>query len=226
MPVPAYIFLAALAFRLVGAFIGFAANLIIPPFQNQHFTVLGEPHPFWDAFARYDSGWYYNIAEFGYMRGQGAGLKLAFFPLYPLLMRGLGLVLGAEREDFYFAGIVISWLAFAGAMVMLYKLARLDLDESAARRAAIYATLFPFAYFFGVVYSESVFFLALVTTAYAIRTRQWALAAVAGAAMTATRVTGLMAVPGLAWLAWQAARDRSELVKAALAGAASLAGIG
>jgi hypothetical protein len=199
---------------------------MIPPFQDQRFTVLGRPHPFWDAFARYDSGWYYNIAEFGYMRGQGAGDKLAFFPLYPMLMRGFGTVIGAEREDFYFAGIVISWLAFGAAMVMLYKLARLDLDERGARRAVLYGALFPFAYFFGVVYSEAVFFLALVTTAYAIRTKQWALAALAGAAMTATRVTGVMALPGLAWLAWQAAGNRSELLKAVIAVATSLAGIG
>lgn len=220
------ILVAALAFRLISAFVGLTANLTIPPFQNQHFTVLSDAHPFWDAFARYDSGWYYNIAEFGYMRGQGAGDKLAFFPLYPMLMRAGGILLGAEREDFYFAGIVISWLAFAGAMVVLYRLARLDLDERGARRALLYAAVFPFAYFFGVVYSESLFFLALVTAAYALRTKRWMLAAVTGAAMTATRVTGVMALPGLAWMAWRAASGRREKIQAAAAVSASLAGIG
>jgi len=92
-------------------------------------------------------------------------------------------------------------------MVMLYKLARLDLDERHAERAVLYAAVFPFAYFFGLVYSESLFFLALVSAAYAFRTRRWGWAALAGAAMTATRVTGVMALPGLAWMAWQATRS-------------------
>jgi hypothetical protein len=225
-PIASRIFLAALAFRLVSALIGYFANATLPPYQDQRFTVFAGPHPFWDAFARYDAGWYYNIASSGYTRGLGVPDKLAFFPLYPMLMRGLGTALGSRQEDFYFAGIVISWLAFAAAMVMLYKLARLDLDERGARLAVVYAAVFPFAFFFGVVYSESVFFLALVTTAYAIRTKRWPLAAVAGAAMTATRVTGVMAVPGLAWLAWHSASGRSDAVRAAAAVAASLAGIG
>ena len=225
-PTSSRIFLAALAFRLVSALVGYLANVTLPPYQDQRFTVFAGPDPFWDGFARYDAGWYYNIASSGYMRGLGVPDKLAFFPLYPMLMRGLGTALGSRQEDFYFAGIVISWLAFAGAMVMLYKLARLDLDERGARLAVVYAAVFPFAYFFGVVYSESVFFLALVTTAYAIRTKRWAVAAGAGAAMTATRVTGLMAVPGLAWLAWQSASGRSDVVRAAATVAAALAGIG
>lgn len=225
-PLSSRIFLAAIAFRLVSAVIGYVANTALPPFQNQGFTVFARPHPFWDAFARYDAGWYYNIAASGYMRGLGVPDKLAFFPLYPISMRGLGTLFGSRQEDFYFAGIVISWVAFGGAMVMLYKLARLDLDEQAARRAPLYAAVFPFAYFFGVVYSESLFLLALVTAAYALRTKRWLLAAVAGAAVTATRVTGLMALPGLAWIAWQSTSGRSNRIKAAAATAASLAGIG
>ena len=220
------IFLAAIVFRLISALVGYLANANLPQFQDQRFSVFANPHPFWDAFARYDAGWYHNIASSGYMRGLGVPDKLAFFPLYPMSMRGLGTLLGSRKEDFYFAGIVISWLAFAAAMVMLYKLARLDLDERGARRAIVYAAIFPFAFFFGVVYSESLFFLSLVTAAYAIRTKAWVLAAIAGAAMTATRVTGVMAVPGLAWLAWQASRGRSDLVKATAVVAATMAGIG
>jgi hypothetical protein len=222
----ARIFLAAILFRVFSAFVAFLANATFPPLQDQRFTVLGAPHAFWDAFARYDAGWYHNIASQGYVYGAGGRNNLAFFPLYPMLMRGGGTVLGGGSADFYFAGIVTSWLAFAVAMVMLYRLARLDLDDQAAHRAVFYAALFPFAYFFGMVYSESLFFLGMVTVAYALRTKRWALAAVAGAAMTATRVTGVMALPGLVWIAWVAADGRSERIKATLAVAAAMAGIG
>ena len=209
LPVSTRIFIAAILFRLFSAFVAFLANVTIAPLQDQGFTMLERAHPFWDTFARYDAGWYHGIASQGYVFAAGGRNNLAFFPLYPMLMRAGGTLLGSQQQDFYFAGIVVSWLAFACAMVMLYKLARLDLDERSAERAVVYAALFPFAYFFGVVYSESVFFLALVSTAYAFRTRRWGWAALAGAAMTATRVTGVMALPGLAWIAWRATRRAS-----------------
>jgi len=231
LPVSTRIFIAAIVFRLFTAFVAFLANVTFPPLQDQGFTMLGRAHPFWDTFARYDAGWYHGIASQGYVFGAGGRNNLAFFPVYPLLMRGGGTLLGSQQPDFYFAGIVVSWIAFASAMVMLYKLARLDLDERRSQRAVVYAAVFPFAYFFGVVYSESVFFLALVSAAYAFRTKRWAWGALAGAAMTATRVTGVMALPGLAWIAWQATRSISPKPRegglyAALAVAACGAGIG
>ena len=146
--------------------------------------------------------------------------------MYPLLMRGGAWMLGGRQQDYYFAGIVISWLAFAGAMTVLYRLALL-ISRGLRRCAVVYAAVFPFAYFFGMVYSESLFLLALVSTAYALRTRRWVMAAIAGAVMTATRVTGLMAVPGLAWAVWRASsRGSHERSKAAAAVVGMLAGIG
>jgi hypothetical protein len=221
------IFLAALLFRVFSAFVAFLANLVFPQYQDQQFSVFRADNLFWDAFARYDAGWYHGIASQGYAYGEGGRNNLAFFPVYPMLMRAGGWLLGGRQEDYYFAGIVISWLAFCGAMVVLYRLALLDLPRPAALRAVMYAGAFPFAYFFGVVYSESVFFLALVTTAYALRTRQWLVAAVAGAVLTGTRVTGLLAVPGLAWLAWMATRESpGDRLKAAAAVAAAGVGFG
>ena len=223
----ARIVIAAILFRVFSALAAFLANVTIPQYQDQGFSVFRTDNLFWDAFARYDAGWYHGIASQGYIFGEGGRNNLAFFPVYPMLMRGGGWLLGSRQQDFYFAGIVVSWLAFAGAMVMLYRLALIDLPRPAALRAVMYAAAFPFAYFFGMVYSESVFILALVTAVFALKTRRWALAAVAGAIMTATRVTGVMALPGLAWIAWQAAgRDPAQRTRAALAIAGCLAGIG
>jgi Gpi18-like mannosyltransferase len=172
LPVEARIFIAALAFRLFSALAGYLANVTLPQYQDQGFGVFPrQDHPFWDAFARHDSGWYHAIAANGYEYGGAGRNNLAFFPAYPLLMRAGGWVLGGRQQDYYFAGIVVSWLAFAGAMTMLYRLALLDLARPAALRAVMYAAIFPFAYFFGMVYSESLFLFALVTAAYAFRTQ-------------------------------------------------------
>ena len=217
----------AFLFRLAGAVVGFLSNVTIPDYQDQGFSVYERPNPFWDRFARYDSGWYYDIASAGYAFVEGGRSNLAFFPLYPSLMGLGGRLFGGGQEDYYFAGIVISWASFAIAMPLLYHLALLDLPRDASVRATTYAAVFPSAYFFGVVYSESLFFLTLVGAVLALRTRHWLLAAVAGAAMTATRVNGVMFVPALAWIAWKSASPSiRERTWAMLSVAASLLGIG
>lgn len=227
MPIEARVFIAALAFRVFTALVAFLANIVFPAYQDQGFSVFRQEHLFWDTFARYDSGWYHGIASQGYIYGAGGRNNLAFFPVYPMLMRAGGTLLGGRQEDYYFAGIVVSWLAFAAAMTVLYRVALLDLPRPAAIRAVMYAAAFPFAYFFGMVYSESVFLLAMVLTVYALRTRKWVVAALSGAAMTATRVTGVMAIPGLALIAWRVAgADRRSQMLAVAAVAGSMAGIG
>jgi Gpi18-like mannosyltransferase len=154
LPIEARIFLAALAFRVFSALLGFLANVVFPLEQNQGFSVFPRgDHLFWDAFARYDSGWYHQIASQGYeYKGTGRN-NLAFFPAYPLLMRAGGWLLGGRQQDYYFAGILISWLAFAGAMTLLYRLASIDLPRPAAIRAVVYCALLPAAFFFVMVYS-------------------------------------------------------------------------
>ena len=227
LPIEVRIALAAIGFRVIVAFVGFIANLTIPDYQDQGFTVLDRPDPFWDRFARWDAGWYHAIAANGYAYVEGGRNNLAFFPLYPALMGLGGRLLGGDQHDFYFAGILVSWIAFAIAMPLLYRLASLDVPREAAIRATTYAAVFPSAYFFGIVYSESLFFLTLVGAVLALRQRMWVWAAIAGPAMTATRVNGVMFVPALAWIAWHASdgttRDR---VRAALAAAASVIGFG
>jgi hypothetical protein len=227
LPIEARIFIGALAFRLASAAAAFLANIVFPAYQDQGFSVSRTEHAFWDTFARYDAGWYHGIASQGYLYGEGGRNNLAFFPAYPMLMRAGGSLLGGRQEDYYFAGIVISWLSFAAAMTVLYRLALLDLPRPAALRAVSYAAVFPFAYFFGLVYSESLFLLALVVATYGLRMQRWLVGSVGGAVMTATRVTGVMAIPGLALVGWQvAAGDRRRRVRASLTVAAGLIGIG
>jgi hypothetical protein len=217
----------ALVFRCVTAFVGFLSSITIPNYQDQGFTVYPRASDFWDRFARYDSGWYHGIASDGYAWVEGGRSNLAFFPLYPKLMHYLGRAFGGAQHDYYIAGIIISWVSFVLAIVLLYRLALLDLKPDQAIRATTFAAVFPAAYFFGVVYSESLFLLTLVGTALALRTRHWWLAALAGAAMTATRVNGVMFLPALAVIAWHASEPRRDDRIAALSAvAAALLGIG
>jgi hypothetical protein len=217
--------LLALTVRLIAAALAFGANVAFPLDTREQFTVFGSTHLFWDTFARWDSGWYVGVARDGYRFVEGGRSNLAFFPVYPLAMRYAGYALGGRTEHFFLGGIAVSWAAFVAAMVMLYQLARIDLDENGAERAVWFAAVFPSAYFFGLVYSESVFLLLTVTTVYALRTRRWFVAGLAGALAMCSRANAIVALPAFAWLAWRAAgRDREPLISAGLALAAMAAG--
>lgn len=230
----------ALGFRLLSAGLAFLVNAVLPMAQREQFTVFPTTNLFWDTFARYDSGWYFTIARYGYEWVEGGRSNLAFFPVYPMLMRYVALGLGGGRSRVYIAGILISWAAFVLAMIVLYRLAKVESgDDETARRAVIYAAVFPFAFFFGVVYTEALFLLFNVSAFYGFRTRRWWLGAAAGALATATRANGLFIVPALALVAWQEVGGRRKeaggrkevgdgksLVKASLALAGTLAGVG
>jgi hypothetical protein len=226
LSVEARVFIAALAFRVVTAVAALFANIVFPDLTDQGFGVFPRTdHQFWDTFARYDSGWYHQVAAQGYeYKGTGRN-NVAFFPAYPLMMRAVGNLLGGRQQDYYFAGIMIAWLSFAAAMTLLYRLALLDLPRPAALRTVIYCAVFPAAFFFGMVYSESLYLLTLVAAAYAFRSGRWVAGAAAGALMTATRVTGVMAIPGLAVLAWSGAGETPRR-RVLAAGAIAACGIG
>lgn len=203
MPPAAGIAVLALAFRLVSALLAFLTNVAFPDYQPEPFTVYGHPDLFWDTFARWDSGWYFQIARYGYHYTPGGRDTIAFMPVYPLLMRYVGRAIGRAPSDIYLGGIAISWIAFVLAMVGLYRLAALDVSPRRAGRAVMLAAAFPFAYFFGVVYTEATFLAALVWTFYFFRTRQWVSGGLCGAVATATRVNGILIGPALAWIVWR-----------------------
>jgi len=217
---PLRIALAALGVRLISALLALLVNLAFPLYQRQQFTVFGSTSPFWDTFARYDSGYYQGIAWGGYAPLAGGRSNIAYFPVYPLLIRGVGRLFGREHATLYISGIAISWLSFILAMVALYHLARLDLPRRHAERAVLLTMIFPFSFFYGVVYSESTFLLFVVLAFYLFRTRRWVLGGLCGAIATATRVPGVMMLPALAWLAWQHAEPTRRDRLGALAGLA------
>ena len=68
-------------------------------------------------------------------------------------------------------GFLLSCVAFILALVLLLRLARDDLPDDAAAGALVLLGAYPFAIFFGAVYTESLYLLAAVATIYYFRRR-------------------------------------------------------
>jgi hypothetical protein len=130
--------------------------------------------------------------------------------VYPLLMRYIGRAFGRSPGDLFLGGIIVSWTSFVVSMVAIYHLASLDLPRRRAERAAWFTAIFPFAFFFGVVYSESTYLMFAVLTFYCFRTQRWIAGGLCGAFATASRVNGILMLPALAWIAWRTAEKTSR----------------
>jgi hypothetical protein len=203
----------AIGFRLLSALLAFLVNVTFPLAAPRQLQVFADgPSPFWDTFARYDTGYFEQIAWDGYTPVPGGRSNIAYFPVYPMLTRFVGRMFGRHHAVYYLAAIGVAWTCFVLATAALYLLARLDLPPPLAERAVVLTAVFPFAFFFGVAYSESTFLLFTVLAFYLMRTRRWIAAGLCGALATATRVPGILMLPALAWVGWRAGeptpRDR------------------
>ncbi len=150
-------------------------------------------------FARWDSVWFLTIAGSGY----GGGAGEAFFPLYPALVKVAGAPLGSALVG----GALASTALLGVALVLLHRLVALDHGRAVARNAVAVTALFPMAFFFSAVYSESLFLALSVGAVYAARRRHWAWAGALGALAASTRSAGvLLLVPLAVIYLWDTAR--------------------
>jgi Mannosyltransferase (PIG-V) len=138
-------------------------------------------------FARWDSVWYLAIAHGGYDHDP---TRTAFFPLYPLVLRGLGLVISSDL----IAGVVVSLITFAIALGLLYRLSALELDDERARIAVMLIAFCPMAYFFSAVYSESLFLALSLGCFLQARRGKWGWAGLLGGLAAASRNGGITLV--------------------------------
>jgi hypothetical protein len=135
---------------------------------------------------RWDTIWYLQIAHDGY----GTAREPAFYPLYPLLMRGGSLLTGSTA----LAGIAISAAALFAGLVIVHRLTALELGERSAGAAVNLLAFTPMAIFFSAVYTESLFLALSAGTFYAARRERWWAAGLLGALAAMTRATGVVLV--------------------------------
>ncbi len=191
--------------RLVAKAVGVAATLAYPDFIPRSFTPPFEAVAFAETFAAWDSAWYLDIAQRGYTFRADAPSSVAFFPLYPLLIRVGAFLFGGSPQAFWLSAIALSYASFVIALVLLHRLTeRCFGSRDAARRAVLSIAVFPFSFPFTRIYTESLFLLVSVGAIFSAVAGRWRLAGACGALATVTRPNGIVLLVPLAIMALQA----------------------
>jgi Mannosyltransferase (PIG-V) len=176
-----------------GALAVVIVGTIPPPVADGLWRVSHAELP--NLLARWDTFYYYSIATGGYHWNPAlfAPQSVVFFPLYPYLMRWTAVLVGGHV---LLAGLLISLCAFAAALVLLYRLAALEIGDAYAPRVVVLIAVFPYALFFSAVYTESLFLLLSVGAFYAMRRARLEWVAICGILAGLTRPNGFwLALP-------------------------------
>jgi hypothetical protein len=144
---------------------------------------------FWDA------GWYRDVATSGYptvlpvdAAGHVQANAWAFMPVYPALVRA---VQDATGAPFAVAGVAVSAVAGAGAVLVLHRLLARFLSPSSALLAVVIVCVAPVSPMFQVAYAESLQTLLLVTALLLLVERRYLLLVPVVVVMAFTRPLGL-----------------------------------
>lgn len=159
-----------------------------------------------DFWGRWDTAWYLNIIDRGYfLQGDPTLVKsnVAFYPLYPYLVKGLGALLpgSPDHTTYLIIGLLVSNIAAVLALVIIYRLTLLHLRE---RKIAQYTTwlilAFPAGFILSCFYTESIFLLMAGAAFWFGSREKWGLACLAVMLAAICRPIGLGLAAPLAWL--------------------------
>jgi hypothetical protein len=180
------------------------------------------PNLYLDVWGRYDTIWYLDLARRGYeVQGplETVQSNVAFFPLYPLLVRGAHALVPSAWQGtaaLYLCAVAISNAAAIAALAVLFVLVREAWrDADLARKTVLYTLLFPSGFFLSCAYSESLFLLLSAGAFLAAHRGRWWWAGACAALAAITRATGVFLAPALActYLAqrdWSLRRVRAD----------------
>ncbi|MGC8832347.1 MAG: hypothetical protein ACP5PQ_07190, partial [Thermoproteota archaeon] len=162
-------------------------------------------------FCHWDSPHYIDIAKNWYVNVGERRFFIVFFPLYPLLIR----LTTFDWQYVNLSALVVSNVSSIIAAIYLLKLAKLDFEDDVAKRAVLYLSIFPTAYFLCAIYTEALFLALVVACVYYARLENWHLAGFLGMLSSLTRITGLVLLPALIveYLSQQKWKSRKMSIK-------------
>jgi len=138
--------------------------------------------PFLRSLSNFDGIFYIRIALKGYSQ-----YEQAYFPLYPILIRYVDMIV----KNAILSGVLISYTAFLGAVYMLNKFLSEILHYKSRLWFFLLLLAYPTSYYFGVMYTESVFLFLFISSLYFFKKERYVLAGMFGFLTALTRVVGI-----------------------------------
>jgi hypothetical protein len=209
--------LTRLARPLAAPLLAYAASRLITAFAVA-LAAFAADRPVAKVVTTWDGRWYEKIVLHGYPvsvpqgdfyagTGRAVQSEIAFFPLYPTLIRLVDPILPGSVAA---AGVVLSLIFGAAATVLVWFVAERVAGREVADRAAVLFCFFPGAFVLSLVYAESLMVALAAGCLLALLSRRWALAGALAALATATRPNAIALVAACAWGAAVAVRRRRE----------------
>jgi hypothetical protein len=161
----------------------------------------------------WDGGWYLTVAERGYpshvpiATGNPGQSDIAFFPLFPLLTRGLHAIVPVSMP---WSALILSTLFGLTATVALWQLTCRLTSSDVADRVVLLFCFFPGSIVFTMFYAEGLMLTLSILCLEALMRRRWLLAGIFAGLATATRPNAIVLAICCAWAAAMAIRQRRE----------------
>lgn len=193
-----------LTWRILLFLVAFLAGIFITtfgarfPYWDSTLEITGLPNWIW-GFGNFDGVHYLKIAQRLYTDVHSQ----VFFPLFPLLVRALSFLVPKMPDldlrffvdpAYFYSGLILANMFFLISLVFLYKLFHLDFDEKTTKRSLVLLLAFPTAFYFGSIYTESLFLLLSVLGLYFLRKKQYFLSSLFISLATATRFIGVFLI--------------------------------
>jgi len=121
-----------------------------------------------------------------------------FLPLYPILIRGLvtftATIFNLEITGnlLFWSGLFLSNLFFFLSLVLLTKLLELDFKKEIVDNAITLILVFPTAFFFVSIYTESLFLFLSLLILFLARKKKWWKAILLSSLLAITRLPGIL----------------------------------
>lgn len=183
-----------------------------------------------NALCQWDCGWYLTIVEHGYMLEpplNNPQTNWAFFPLYPLLVRGVQAITGLSPVA---AGVLASNAAILAGVYFGCRHLRRTRPQQSVLPFIVLTLAGPYSFYFSTVYTEALFFMLACSTFFFWSGERPIRAGLAGLLLSATRAIGVFMTVAFAvdllrryrWSAPLVALRRPELLLACVLAPAGL----
>ena len=150
---------------------------------------------------QWDAEWYFRILTEGYAYNGDPTVSqnIVFYPLYPMLARGLMAITGIGAPN---ALLLVANVAGFSAIVLLFKLVREEFGDDLALAAVALLSFFPTSVLLSAGYTEPLQLLLIVSFFLCLKRKYYFLAALLAGLAVAERSTGIILTPVLVWEMW------------------------